>query len=768
MKKIFCCLLILIFCMFLGCNEKKDEEIDKYQEFNDAFCEVFKNIDENNVTENINLPTEIKGAKITWSSSNENAITSKGLVRDVEEDTVVILSAIFTYNNKTYNFQKELTIKAKNEEFVYISEEELRAYDGTIEISFRVPSGMLSDPTRALVKKFEALWDGKIKVEVVVESGGYDGVLAVTRNDLKKGTAPTMVLGYPEHFAEYYASGWLLDLNEFIKNDKDFNEDDFIESYLEENRIGVGEDSDKLYGLPYNKSTEVLVYNKTIFDAMGYTVPTTWKEVETLSAKILEDCEAGKLDQIIYRNGPKISENLDKGLFYPICYDSTDNAFITMCRQFGGAYTERETIEKGYPAFNNDEVIEGLTYFQTLATKGYFAVAETFGTNYSSNVFKALQCIMTVDSSASVSYNVPDENLFEIGVAPIPYMDANHKYVIQQGTNICILGQSTSLERSAAWQLCKFLTSTETTAEFAMSGFYLPVRKSAYLLDSYIEYLSGIDFYKMNSAKAARAALEYQGDGWIQFSEKPYIGIDDVLKEGEKCFIEIVVNKKNINDSINKALYNLGIEVDYTPREEIIPILEVFNKYQGEEVIIKGQVILLNGDMGYWVQDQTGVIYIYCGGKTSIDVEIGDYVKVTGEKDLYYSQLELKNSTVVVESKGNYNYQNDVIESNVLELANYVVLGPGYTQENIQPIGKFYKISGIIIDDPTYRYTFALKDVNKEVILLLYEMAFEDGVLDKLNSLKGQTVEMVVFYYDYYSTGYGRVIPMLDSINEVK
>ena len=44
----------------------------------------------------------------------------------------------------------------------------------------------------------------------------------------------------------------------------------------------------------------------------------------------------------------------------------------------------------------------------------------------------------------------------------------------------------------------------------------------------------------------------------------------------------------------------------------------------------------------------------------------------------------------------------------------------------------------------------------------------KDEELDKLNSLKDQTVEMVVFYYDYYSTGYGRVIPILDSINEVK
>ena len=369
-----------------------------------------------------------------------------------------------------------------------------------------------------------------------------------------------MVLGYPDHFAEYYAGGWLLDLTEFIKHEEDFNEGDFIESYLEENRIGLGEDSDKLYGLPYNKSTELIVYNKTVFDAMGYTVPATWAEVEVLSAKILEDCKAGKLDNIVTlaEGVAKPSENLAKGLFYPFSYDSTDNAFITMCRQFGGAYTERETIEQGYAIFNNAEVKEGLAYFQGLATKGYFAVAETFGTNYSSDAFKALQCILTVGSSAGISYNVPEGDLFEIGVAPIPYKDASRKYVIQQGTNMCILGQNTNEQRSAAWQLCKFLTSTESTAEFAMSGSYLPVRKSAYELPEYQEYLSGVVLNKIDSSKAAQAALEYQGAGWVQFVDQPFSGSAEVRDQVGTCFVNVVVNKKDINQAIIDTLNTLG------------------------------------------------------------------------------------------------------------------------------------------------------------------------------------------------------------------
>lgn len=42
----------------------------------------------------------------------------------------------------------------------------------------------------------------------------------------------------------------------------------------------------KIYCLPLDISTQMLWYNKTAFDEFGYTVPTTWAEYATLSAKI--------------------------------------------------------------------------------------------------------------------------------------------------------------------------------------------------------------------------------------------------------------------------------------------------------------------------------------------------------------------------------------------------------------------------------------------------------------------------------------------------
>ncbi|WZU02532.1 extracellular solute-binding protein [Erysipelothrix sp. D19-032] len=42
------------------------------------------------------------------------------------------------------------------------------------------------------------------------------------------------------------------------------------------------------YGIPFNKSTEVLYYNKTLLDQYGVQVPTTMEELASRSKEIFE------------------------------------------------------------------------------------------------------------------------------------------------------------------------------------------------------------------------------------------------------------------------------------------------------------------------------------------------------------------------------------------------------------------------------------------------------------------------------------------------
>ena len=448
-----------------------------------------------------------------------------------------------------------------DEVFELKTAEDIKASSKVITIKFRVQSGTVATALGTLLPEFEAAWDGQIKVDLDAVTGGYDGLLKQNIYDLNQGKAPDMTIGYPDHLALYFSGEGLQSLSPFITNEgTNFDMTDFIQAYLPENQIA--DNNDDYYGLPFNKSTEVMIYNKTVFDAMGYTVPTTWDEVEELGLQILQDAADKKLDNV---KGVKssatdklVSEYLSKGLFCPFAYDSTDNAFITCCRQWDAKYTQRETVSKGYALFNNAETIEGLTYFQNLANKNVFTVAEKFEESYASNAFKALKCLMTLGSSAGVGYNVPDGDKFEIGVAPIPVKDEDHKYVISQGTNICILSQTTNIKKAACWELIKFLTDSVNSVKFATAtGGYLPVRSSSYDTQEYKDWTDPEINLAYYFALSAKTAIAYR-ESYNMFVDDAFTGSSTIRDEVGTAFSKIIVQNASVAQTLEDSMNTIG------------------------------------------------------------------------------------------------------------------------------------------------------------------------------------------------------------------
>lgn len=448
--------------------------------------------------------------------------------------------------------------------------EEVKGSTDEVNIKFRVPSGIISTALPGLIADFNQVYP-QIKVELDAVTGGYGEVRKTTILDIQSDKAPTLVLGYPDHFAEYFSAQTIIKLQEYITGPNGYNAEelaDFVESYLDEGKNFDLENPNDIYSLPFNKSTEVLIYNKTMFDAMkeidsAIVVPKTWEELKTVSEKINTLVENGDLDDVITiaEGEKKPSEFYTEGTFYPFAYDSTDNAFITMTRQRNGGYTEKVSNDKGYIVFNSPENLAGLNYFKAENEARRFAVAETFNESYASDAFIALKTFMTVGSSAGIGYNIPEANKFEIAVSEVPYLEANsdNKYVIQQGTNVAILAQSTNKQRAAAWLLLKFLLQPEYTAKFAMAtGGYLPVRLSAYETTEYSEYLVNPPIGKEGFSMAANVALGYLDGGYKFFVDPAFVGSSGVRDEVGAIFTAVIVNGKDPQERIEKAYQTLG------------------------------------------------------------------------------------------------------------------------------------------------------------------------------------------------------------------
>lgn len=389
------------------------------------------------------------------------------------------------------------------------------------------------------IDEFEELYPN-ITVNAVSQ-GGYDDLRNKTILAISAGVGPTMVVGYTDHIATYLNGNAVIPLDDFI-NDETWGIDisDFIDSYVAESK----QSTDRyMYSLPYSKSSEIMIFNKTLFEAKGITVPTdrplTFDELELYAS-------------IMVGNGPSQCE-------YLINYDSASNLFINSNYQWNGAYTNAE----GEVLVNNSNTISMLEYLSTQFSSNMIALPLAWDASYGSINFLAQDVCMTVSSTAGISYNVPHDGAFEIGIAPIPQYDTDNLSVIQQGPNIAIMSNTTDAERLAAWLLMTYITNAKNTVDWAMLTGYLPVRYSGYNSTVYQEFLTNPDLdyvYESMTANAAYIQLDYSRYS-PAFSNM--VASADVRQQAGIVMEAIFIGSASVTEAIENMLYQLGVDGEY-------------------------------------------------------------------------------------------------------------------------------------------------------------------------------------------------------------
>ena len=338
--------------------------------------------------------------------------------------------------------------------------------------------------------------------------GNYDDVRDQIVQEISINGQPNIAYCYPDHVALYNLAEATITLDSLIASDievtradgtteilglTDEQIADFIEGYYNEGKqFGDG----LMYTMPLSKSTEVLYYNKTFFDANGLKVPTTWDELEQVCAQI-----------------KAIDPNST-----PLGYDSESNWFINMCEQLGTPYTSAKDGE--HYLFDDAKNHEFVKKFNSWYQKGYVTTQELYG-SYTSGLFVAQtgnRSYMSIGSSAGATHQRPTQvdgaYPFEVGIAPIPQADASNPKVISQGPSLCIFGKENDQEVIASWLFVKYLTTTvEFQAEFGMVSGYVPVLKSVSENPVYAKYLAGADGGNNIAALSTKVCLE-QADAY--------------------------------------------------------------------------------------------------------------------------------------------------------------------------------------------------------------------------------------------------------------
>ncbi len=324
--------------------------------------------------------------------------------------------------------------------------------------------------------------------------GGYDDVRDQISKEITVGNQPHIAYCYPDHVALYNLARAVQPLDAYIDHPTmgltEEQKADFIEGYYNEGKqFGDG----KMYTLPMSKSTEVLYYNKTFFDANNIAVPTTWDELEAT------------FEQIVAVDPLSI----------PLGYDSEANWFITMCEQMKTPYT---SATKPNFLFDDPANHAFVKRFASWFQNGYATTQSIFG-SYTSGLFVStdeIKSYMSIGSSAGATHQRPAKDAdgtypFEVGITTVPQYDAENKKVISQGPSLCIFKKANPQEVAASWLFVKFLTtSVEFQAEFSMASGYVPVIKSVAQNEVYAEFINGADGGDNIAALSAKVCLEQQ------------------------------------------------------------------------------------------------------------------------------------------------------------------------------------------------------------------------------------------------------------------
>ncbi len=356
-------------------------------------------------------------------------------------------------------------------------------------------SGAYNDVIQGICADFNASQD---QWKVVAEyQGNYYDIAAKLQASLLDGSEPDIVqmeCSRTPLFSDYGSFAELTDLMTSVGLDaKEY----FYDGFLADCDWGEG-----LYALPFNRSTPMFYYNKTLFDEYGLTAPTTWDELHETAKKLSIEGERW-------------------GFEVPI-----DQWFYCCFVLEAGGQLMNE--EKTQLTVNNEAGTASLNWMREMIEDGSMKAppgSEYNGYEAARSDLAAGITTMIISSSGDLGTLRKTCN-FEVGTAFLP---GNPDYgVVTGGANVCVLAGHDDKAQGVA-EFLKYLTSPDVAGQWAVSTGYVPTSEAAANSDVYQTYLNEVP-----AGTTALKQMAYAGNQPVipQWAE---IGATIITTEMQKC-----------------------------------------------------------------------------------------------------------------------------------------------------------------------------------------------------------------------------------------
>lgn len=451
----------------------------------------------------------------------------------------------------------------------------------------------------------------------------YSEIASKIRTGLNSHVIPNIASVYPDdaatfgdavlHAGQYFddatigfgkttdAEGNVVDDPKTLKSDIDFNSE----------KTSYGDDEDDFLTLPYSRSSEALWINESVFDKVGagaaghtasddpkvnggeqyiapvaidskkaYEVPTTWSEMIELARQMKKDFPETFANQ------------RDEDHWFtavPICYDSGDNLFISLCKMMGINYTSdiRAT-------FDNDDVKKMLVQLKEWNNEGLICTADQFYISgysdtgeayhqYSTSMVNFGKTFMLISSTTSGMYLFADGYKADVvstptaGKADFPIFnstDAGEHYAIAQGPSLVLFRDNNEDVQKATFEFYKFLTNTDNSAGLAATTGYFPIRSSSNDTDAVKNIVAAAD----DEVSENTTTAETQQDKKDTYLGRSYKLNEQYTEEG--CYFAAPVYNTDQGSSaaarsaVGKLINDLFNNNTATTRQEIEELVD--------------------------------------------------------------------------------------------------------------------------------------------------------------------------------------------------
>ncbi len=271
----------------------------------------------------------------------------------------------------------------------------------------------------------------------------------------------------------------IVDMDSFIKTDSDKAYlEDFYPGFMTNSQTGG-----KTWGIPFQRSTIILYYNKEAFKEVGLDAekpPETWEKLVEYSKKLT-------------KNGRWGIEVPSTGYAYWMMQ--------TFVLQQGEKNLMNSDGNEVY--FNSPATVSGLNYWLELSRVHKVMPENIIEWATAPTDFIEGKTAMMYHTTGNLT-NVKNSAKFDFGTAMLPSKDK--RGTPTGGGNFYIFNNTSAEKQQASWKFIQWMTEPERVAQWSIDTGYVATRKQAYETEKMKNYVKDFPY-----ALTARDQLQFAG-----------------------------------------------------------------------------------------------------------------------------------------------------------------------------------------------------------------------------------------------------------------